>query len=102
LALKTVAAAGIAAYTEPESGSQWGLRKIRADQVWNEGATGQGVIVAVIDTGVDLDFPDLVDGAQSNLVQGYDAIRGYSGKGAAQDDKRCTGTAMAGLIRRPR
>jgi len=46
---------------DPEFGEQWGLHRIRAPQAWAEGATGKGVIVAVVDTGVDLDHPDLAD-----------------------------------------
>jgi len=88
-----------AAITDPEYGLQWALKKVRADQAWEEGATGQGVIVAVIDTGVDLDHPDLVDenGKITNLVQGYDAFTRSAAKGAGQDDNG-HGTAVAGLI----
>ncbi len=32
---------------------------VRADVVWNQGYTGKGVIVANIDSGVDIDHPDL-------------------------------------------
>jgi len=51
----------------------------------------------VVDTGVDLDFPDLVDDSQSNLVQGYNAITRRDKPGAAQDDNG-HGTAVAGTI----
>src|SRR5690606_6577505 len=34
---------------------------IGADQAWEAGLTGEGVTVAVLDTGADLDHPDLVD-----------------------------------------
>ena len=37
----------------PQSGVQWHVNKIRADFVWSLGYTGQGVVVAVIDTGVN-------------------------------------------------
>lgn len=38
----------------------WGLEKIGADRVWNElGFTGAGVRVAVLDTGVDINHPDI-------------------------------------------
>lgn len=47
----------------------WGIQKIRADQVWGAlGVTGQGVVVANIDSGVDWQHPALLT-----------RYRGYSG-----------------------
>ena len=59
---------------------------------WDQGYTGAGVNVAVVDTGVQLNHPDLVD----NLANGYDAIRDRPGGGPQGDDPH--GTAVAGLI----
>ena len=39
----------------------WGVLKIRADQVWPLGYTGQGVVVGHIDTGVNYNHVDLAD-----------------------------------------
>jgi len=39
----------------------WGIEKIRADDVWALGYTGQGVLVAVLDNGFDYNHPDLND-----------------------------------------
>ncbi len=39
----------------------WGVRKIRADLVWALGYTGQGVVVGLIDTGVNYNHVDLID-----------------------------------------
>jgi subtilisin family serine protease len=63
LAGSTVAAH--AATTDPLRDQQWGLDQIRAEQAWNA-STGAGAVVAVLDTGVDFDHPDL----KANLLQG--------------------------------
>jgi PKD repeat protein len=46
----------------------WGVLKINADDVWNEyGVTGEGVVVAEIDTGTQWDHPALI-----NQYRGWD------------------------------
>ena len=37
----------------------WGLRAIGADQLWREGITGQGIVIAGNDTGIQWDHPAL-------------------------------------------
>lgn len=39
----------------------WGVDKIRAPQVWALGYTGQGIVVGIIDTGVNYNHVDLAD-----------------------------------------
>ncbi len=39
----------------------WGITKIRANDVWDLGFTGQNITVAVIDMGFDYNHPDLID-----------------------------------------
>jgi hypothetical protein len=39
--------------------NDWGVNMVNAPEVWEQGYTGQDVIVAVIDTGVDYNHPDL-------------------------------------------
>jgi subtilisin family serine protease len=43
----------------PLGGTQWGLDMINAPAVWNQGYTGQGIVVAVLDTGVNYNHSDL-------------------------------------------
>ena len=47
--------------------ADWNVNSIQAPEVWNAGFTGEGITVAVIDTGVDLTHPDLVDNLWTNV-----------------------------------
>jgi subtilisin family serine protease len=40
--------------------SEWNLNVINAPEPWAAGYTGEGVLVAVVDTGVDVNHPDLM------------------------------------------
>ncbi len=52
--------------------NNYGLDLINAPEVWSRGYTGQGVTVAVLDTGIDLKHRDL----QANLWRNSDEIAG--------------------------
>lgn len=66
----------------------WGISRIGADKVWSIGS-GTGIKIAIVDTGIQLNHPDLV----SNIVQGYDFVNGDTD---ANDDNG-HGTHVAGL-----
>ncbi|WP_213453665.1 S8 family serine peptidase [Rhizomonospora bruguierae] len=74
----------------PGSASDWAHLRLAPQQAWDRGRGG-GVLVAVIDSGVDGSVPAL----QKRVASGPDIVTG-SGRG----DVDClgTGTAMAGII----
>jgi subtilisin family serine protease len=65
---------------------------MNVENAWNMGATGTGIRVAVIDDGVDLTHPDLVN----NLLPGFDATGNNSGVAPTADNGH--GTNCAGII----
>ena len=57
---------------DPEAGSLWGLfdtHGINATAAWDLAGTSAPVVVAVIDSGVDTDHPDLADNIWTNSAQ---------------------------------
>lgn len=73
---------------DPDLRHQRGLHQIGAPHAWSV-ARGSGVIVAVVDTGVDADHPDL----RSKLLPGWNASRRTN---AGTQDDRGHGTHVAG------
>ncbi|MFE9654046.1 type VII secretion-associated serine protease mycosin [Micromonospora sp. NPDC006431] len=69
---------------------QWQLDELRAKTAWR-GSTGRGVVVAVIDSGVDGSHPDLA----GQVLPGIDLV---SPDGADGPDPVGHGTTVAGLI----
>jgi subtilisin family serine protease len=59
-------AAVLAAAGDPE----WGVAKIGAPDAWADGITGQGIVVASVDTGVDYTHPALVSNYRGNNGDG--------------------------------
>jgi subtilisin family serine protease len=52
---------------------EWGVSNIGADQVWSQfGATGEGIVVANIDTGVQFDHPALVNQYRGTATGSHD------------------------------
>ncbi|NIU17184.1 MAG: hypothetical protein GWN76_25065, partial [candidate division Zixibacteria bacterium] len=60
------------AYVSPTFSPQPGLTLINAPQVWAQGDSGQGIIVANIDTGTDWTHPDLANNIWNNLGEDAD------------------------------
>ncbi|SDK20682.1 S8 family serine peptidase [Microbulbifer yueqingensis] len=73
---------------------QWGHDAVNAPEAWNNGITGKGVRVAVIDGGYDLDHPDLAP----NIY--LKASKDFTGEGLdySIDDTFSHGSHVAGTI----
>lgn len=69
----------------------WGLTSIRAAEAWDV-STGSNVTVAVIDTGVDLDHPDLKGNISTS------ASKNFVEPGQSPTDDFGHGTHVAGII----
>jgi subtilisin family serine protease len=54
-------AGGANATNDPLLVRQWALRQISAPAAWQQGVRGDGVLIGVVDTGVDLEHVDLRD-----------------------------------------
>lgn len=77
-----------ATVNDPYFGSEWHLTKIGAPTAWDT-SQGAGVTIAILDSGVDVNHPDLV----ARLVPGYNI---YSGN-TDLTDVCGHGTAVAGV-----
>jgi serine protease len=78
------------AVNDPDYDKQWNFRQINLEGAWKRGATGKGVVVAVIDTGISKG-PDL---AKTEFVPGYDFVNDREN---ASDDNG-HGTHVGGTI----
>jgi len=77
-------------YVEPDAtfeavaqSTPWGVDRVDADTVHGDGTTGDGADIAIIDTGIDSDHPDLVDNLGSGTA--------YVEAGTDYDGSSCSG-----------
>jgi serine protease len=80
---------------DPYRIQQWSLDRIRVDEAWAH-SQGEGVVVAVVDTGIDLEHPDLRDQLlrdRDGAVVGLDLV-----EGGDPVDRHGHGTLVAGVI----
>jgi major intracellular serine protease len=70
----------------------YGIKQINAPELWEKGETGEGIVVAILDTGIDLNHPDL----KGNIIDG----RNFTSEGRRDDysDGNGHGTHVAGTI----
>ena len=104
LGLVATSAQAATAPNDPDFRKQYGPTQIGALDAWSK-TTGENVIVAVVDTGVDVDHPDL----KPQLVKGYDFGDGddnpdddspatYDPGNGQQTPVRGHGTHVAGTV----
>ncbi|MFF1359327.1 type VII secretion-associated serine protease mycosin [Streptomyces sp. NPDC058297] len=91
LGLLLVGATAAPALAESNRDKQWYLTAMKAESMWRI-SKGAGVTVAVIDSGVELNNPDL----QGRVLNGLDLAPKESGD--EHTDYEGHGTGMAGLI----
>jgi subtilisin family serine protease len=70
--------------------SQWGLRRIGLPGAWDRTRGASGLVVAVLDTGVDAGHPDL----RGAVLPGFDVV----GNTTDTSDVQGHGTSVAGII----
>lgn len=68
---------------------QWALNRLDAERVWRK-SSGKGVVVAVVDTGVQAGHPDLA----GQVLKGWDFVESDRSAG----DRNGHGTHVAGVI----
>ncbi|KAB8319625.1 S8 family serine peptidase [Tolypothrix campylonemoides VB511288] len=66
-------------------GNNWGADLVKAPEVWANGYTGQGVVVAVLDTGVDYNHDDLKGNIWTNNNEIADNGKDDDGNGYVDD-----------------
>ena len=69
--------------------SGWGITAFDLPKAWQY-TQGEGVKIAVVDTGCDLDHPDLMH----NLLDGINFVK----PGTPPDDDNCHGTHVTGIL----
>jgi len=82
---------------DTELDNSWGVKRIGAGLVHNSGNNGEGIKIAIIDTGIDRDHPDLDD----NIMGGVNFVSIPSWKTPDPnkwDDDNGHGTHVAGII----
>lgn len=73
---------------------EWNLSMIKAPELWSIGLTGADTVVATMDTGVDLNHPDLASSWRGGTNSWYDPY----GDHPAPFDASGHGTMVAGII----
>lgn len=67
---------------------------VGAQEKWRQGFYGKGVVVAVVDTGCEMNHPDL----KERIIGGYNFTEDYNGDVSIYEDLNGHGTHVAGVI----
>lgn len=77
----------------------WNLQAVGATELWDLGHTGQGIVVALLDSGVDADHPDLAGRWRGGANSWFDANLDDPAYDPSQPyDAGGHGTAVAGIL----
>jgi len=71
-----------------------GVRLVQAPEIWEESNHGAGIVVAVIDTGIDTNHPDLKD----RIIGGRNFTTDFQGNPDSFEDNNGHGTHVSGTI----
>lgn len=63
---------------DPLFALQWGHDAVNAPEAWNAGVRGEGVRVAILDSGIDADHPDLAANLNAALSTSFVDGEGYN------------------------
>jgi len=94
---------------DPQFGAQWGLTRITCPDAWDHTTGDPSIVVAIVDTGVDLNHPelaslliagqDLVDFPPGSIPQPGWVFEGdFTGVDAVPQDEVGHGTHVAGTV----
>jgi len=75
---------------DPDYSKQWYHGVMGDSAAWTASSKGKGAVVAVIDTGVDTDHPDL----KGNLIGAYESVA----DGTSVEDEHSHGTHCLGIV----
>ncbi len=73
---------------DPSFSSQWGLTKVNASQAWSVTTGSSAVVIAILDTGIDMNHPDLAGKIKGSI--------NFS-TSATESDVKGHGTHVAGI-----
>lgn len=71
-----------------------GVKLVQAPAIWEESDQGEGIVIAVIDTGIDTDHRDLED----RIIGGMNFTTDYHGDHTNFEDNNGHGTHVSGTI----
>lgn len=77
--------------SDPRVSDQWGLQTVNASQAWGITQGSSSVLIAVLDTGIDFNHPDLAGKIRTDLAKNYLA------PGTPPTDDNGHGTHVAGI-----